>query len=62
VRDRLIDYDLIAFDGRRFQVLSLPPTPLAPPPPHPLVTQDDFDDHDPATIQRLVRSSLDRRR
>ena len=61
VRDRLIDYDLIAFDGRRFQVLSLPPSPLAPP-PRPLVTQDDFDDHDPATIQRLIRSSLDRRR
>lgn len=61
VRDRLIDYDLIAFDGRRFQVLSLPPTPLAPP-PRPLVTQDDFDDHDPATIQRIVRSSFDRRR
>jgi hypothetical protein len=32
------------------------------PPPRPLVTQDDFDDHDPATIQRILRSSLDRRR
>jgi hypothetical protein len=27
VRDRLIDLDLIAFDGTRFQVLSLPPAP-----------------------------------
>jgi hypothetical protein len=60
VRDHLIDMDLIAFDGRRFQVLSLPLAPV--PPPRPLVTQDDFDDHDPATIQRILRSSLDRRR
>jgi hypothetical protein len=61
VRDRLIDLDLIAFDGSRFQVLSLPPAPTVPP-PRPLVTQDDFEDHDPATIQRILRSSLDRRR
>lgn len=61
VRDSLIDKDLIAFDGTRFQVLSLPPAPIAPP-PRPLVTQDDFDDHDPATIQRILRSSFNRRR
>jgi hypothetical protein len=61
VRDSLIDMDLIAFDGTRFQVLSLPPAPVVPP-PRPLVTQDDFDDHDPATIQRILRSSFDRRR
>jgi hypothetical protein len=61
VRDRLIDMDLIAFDGTRFQVLSLPPAPVAPP-PRPLVTQDDFEDHDPATIQRILQSSFDRRR
>jgi hypothetical protein len=61
VRDSLIDKDLIAFDGTRFQVLSLPPAPVVPP-PRPLVTQDDFDDHDPATIQRILRSSFDRRR
>jgi hypothetical protein len=61
VRDRLIDLDLVAFDGTQFQVLSLPPAPSAPP-PRPLVTQDDFEDHDPATIRRLLRSSLDRRR
>jgi len=53
--------DLIAFDGSRFQVLSLPPAPVVPP-PRPLVTQDDFEDHDPATIRRILRSSLDRRR
>ncbi|HEX8107571.1 MAG TPA: hypothetical protein VF516_07565 [Kofleriaceae bacterium] len=61
VRNRLIDNDLIAFDGRRFQVLSLPPAPIAPA-RRPLVTQDDFEDHDPATIRHLIRSSLDRRR
>jgi hypothetical protein len=53
--------DLIAFDGSRFQVLSLPPAPVVPP-PRPLVTQDDFEDHDPAAIRRILRSSLDRRR
>ena len=52
---------IIAFDGTRFQVLSLPPAPIAPL-PRPLTTQDDFDDHDPATIQRIVRSSFPRRR
>lgn len=61
VRNSLIDKDLIAFDGRRFQTLSLPAAPLVPP-RRPLVTQDDLDDHDPATIQHLIRSSLDRRR
>jgi hypothetical protein len=61
VRDSLIDKDLIAFDGTRFQVLSLPPAPVVPP-PRPLVTQEDFDDRDPATIQRILRSSFDRRR
>jgi hypothetical protein len=61
VRNSLIDKDLIAFDGRRFQVLSLPPTPLVPT-RRPLVTQEDLEDHDPATIRHLIRSSLDRRR
>jgi hypothetical protein len=61
VRDRLIDLDLIAFDGSRFQVLSLPPAPTVPP-PRPLVTQDDFEDHDPATIRHLIESSFTRRR
>ena len=61
VRDSLIDMDLIAFDGTRFQVLSLPPAPIVPS-PRPLVTQDDFEDHDPATIQRILRSAFDRRR
>ena len=61
VRTSLIDKDLIAFDGTRFQVLSLPPAPIVPT-RRPLVTPEDFEDHDPATIQHLMRSSLDRRR
>jgi hypothetical protein len=61
VRNSLIDKDLIAFDGRRFQVLSLPPAPIVPP-RRPLVTQDDLEDDDPATIHQMIRSSLDRRR
>lgn len=60
VRNSLLHKDLIAFDGTRFQVLSLPPKPVVPPPP-PLRTQDDFDDHDPATVRQLIRSSLGRR-
>jgi hypothetical protein len=61
VRNSLIDKDLIAFDGSRFQVLSLPPAPIVPT-RRPLVTPEDFEDHDPATIRHIVRSSLDRRR
>lgn len=59
VRNALIDKDLIAFDGTRFQVLSLPPQPVLLPRP-PLVTQDDFERDDPATIRQLIRSSLDK--
>jgi hypothetical protein len=58
-RNGLIDKDLIAFDGTRFQVLSLPPAPVLPVRP-PLVTDDDFEEHDPATVQRIVRASFDR--
>lgn len=61
VRNSLIDNDLIAFDGGRFQVLSLPPAPIVLT-RRPLVTSEDFEDHDPATIRQLIRSSLDRRR
>lgn len=58
VRNALIDKDLVAFDGTRFQVLSLPPQPVAL---HrsPLVTRDDFERDDPATIRQLIRASLD---
>lgn len=61
VRNSLIDKDLIAFDGSRFQVLSLPSAPIVPT-RRSLVTPEDFEEHDPATIRHIVRSSLDRRR
>lgn len=60
-RNGLINKDLLAFDGTRFQVLSLPPAPVLPVRP-PLVTDDDFEGHDPATVRRLVHASLDRQR
>ena len=60
VRNTLIDKDLIAFDGRRFQVLSLPPQPICEPRPT-LVDGDDFERDDPATIRQLIRTSLDER-
>jgi hypothetical protein len=56
-RNALIDKDLIAFDGTRFQVLSLPPHPFVRPRP-PLTTQDDFEREDPATIRQILRHDL----
>ena len=56
-RNALIDKDLIAFDGTRFQALSLPPEPHARPRP-PLTTQDDFEREDPATIRQILRHDL----
>jgi hypothetical protein len=60
VRNRLIERDLIAFDGTRFQVLSLPDQPVVPVRP-PLRTEEDFDTHDPATIRQLVDTSFNER-
>lgn len=60
VRNGLIAKDLIAFDGTRFQVLSLPAQPVIQVRP-PLVDRDDFERDDPAAIQKLIRSSLDKR-
>lgn len=52
-RNSLLAKDLLAFDGRRFQVLSLPDRPR-----HqqcrPLETREDFENHDPATIRQLL--------
>ena len=59
-RNALIALDLVATDGTRFQVLSLPSRPIARE-PSPLVTQDDFERDDPATIRQLIRKSLDER-
>lgn len=62
VRNSLIDKDLIAFDGTRFQVLALPATPVAVPPRPTLATSRDFEEHDPATIRQIIRSSWPRQR
>ena len=60
LRNRLIDKDLVAFDGTRFQVLSLPPRPVVSD-RRALTAPDDFALHDPATVRGIVRSALGRR-
>jgi hypothetical protein len=60
-RNGLIDQDLIAFDGTRFQVLSLPAAPVGRS-QRPLATQDDLDQSDPATQRQIIRGSLDQDR
>lgn len=52
-RNALIDKDLLAFDGTRFQVLSLPARPIHAP----SRAQYDADD-DPATVRQAIRCSL----
>jgi len=56
-RNGLIDQDLVAFDGRRFQVLSLPDRPVRRA-PRPLTSAADFEQHDPATVRGLIGRSL----
>lgn len=56
-RNGLIEKDLIAFDGRRFQVLSLPAHPKSDV-RGALSTQEDFEEKDPATIRELIKHSL----
>lgn len=56
-RNALIDKDLIAFDGRLFQVLSLPERPVCAL-TRLLRSTDDMADHDPATIHRIIRDAL----
>ncbi len=57
-RNSLIDMDLIAFDGKRFQVLDLPANP-APRLTRALRTAEDLEEHDPITIRRTIRKSLE---
>lgn len=59
-RNALVDMDLVAFDGTRFQVLSLPPRPSLRARP-PLITDADLERDDPATIRQIIRDSLTRR-
>ena len=56
-RNTLIDKDLIAFDGRLFQVLSLPQHP-AMSPPRPLKTKSEMEKHGLAAINSLIARSL----
>jgi hypothetical protein len=51
-RNALIDMDLVAFDGRRFQVLSLPSDAQQ------LQTQEELENPDPATVRLLIENSL----
>lgn len=57
-RNALIAKDLLAFDGSRFQVLSLPDRPLLSK-TKPLTSAPDFDNHDPATIRAIILADLD---
>jgi len=56
-RNQLIQKDLIAFDGRIFQVLSLPDRPEGAPSSI-LKTQTDMEKRDPATIHHLCRQAF----
>jgi hypothetical protein len=56
-RNALIEKDLLAFDGTRFQILSLPPAPISVP-RSPLVSPQDFERDDPATIRQIIRTDL----
>ena len=58
-RRALVEKDLLATDGTRTQVLSLPQAPA--PSPLTLQTTDDFETHDPATIRQILSASLAKR-
>ena len=57
-RNALIRKDLIAFDGTRTQVLSLPAQPI-PKASTPLNSPRQLEQHDPATIRSLLLDALD---
>jgi Flp pilus assembly CpaF family ATPase len=57
-RNALIDKDLIAFDGSRFQVLSLPEKPVGEK-SRILKTAQDMASRDPAAIRNLIHLSLE---
>jgi hypothetical protein len=56
-RNALIDKDLLAFDGTRFQVLSLPSRPVHKA-SRSLHSDQDLRDDDPATVRQAIRDSL----
>ncbi len=55
-RNTLIKKDLIAFDGKFFQVLSLPEKVVVT--SRPLTNQEEMEKHDPATIHQLMADAL----
>ena len=58
-RNGLIRKDLIAFDGRVFQVLSLPDEPVGD--PELLKTEEDMFQSDPATVHQIVVNAFGER-
>ena len=58
-RNDLIHKDLIAFDGRLFQVLSLPEAPVGEQ-PRPITDMDEMKQRDPATLHVMLREELSR--
>lgn len=56
-RNSLIEKNLIAFDGKFFQVLSLPDNVVNTSRP-PLKDQEEMERHDPATVHQLIITSL----
>ncbi|MBL7178417.1 MAG: helix-turn-helix domain-containing protein [Desulfobacteraceae bacterium] len=56
-RNALIEKDLIAFDGRVFQVLSLPEIPVVGDPKL-LKTEEDMARRDPATVHQIIVNAI----
>jgi hypothetical protein len=56
-RNALIAKDLIAYDGRLFQVLSLPQKPTVQA-PRLLRTAEDMAERDPATIHQIIKDAF----
>lgn len=56
-RNGLVDKELVAFDGHRFQVLSLPISPVWPCRPA-LRSASDLEEHDPGTIRQHLLDAL----
>ena len=55
-RNALIKKDMIAFDGKFFQVLSLPKNVVVT--SQSLTNQEEMERHDPATIHQFIADSL----
>jgi len=56
-RNTLIEKELIAFDGRLFQVLSLPEHPKLTI-NEPLRTDEQMEENDPATVHQLIAKAF----